>query len=209
MSEQEVPRVATHVTAIELVEAVESVWTEIVGTPVDRETTLLLVAQSAFEDGWWLNCWNYNLENAKKVDGDGHDFYFVACDEYIHGVLKRLEPPDPGCRFRALATLPDGVRDWLRLMVRQYPRSLAAAATHDPVKFATELHAERFYTDIVAHYIAQVVGCLAMLRRQIAAAMAEEPLAPNPDGGRILEIARGVDAGDEGLPPDSTPPEAA
>lgn len=208
MSEQEVARVATPVTADELVEALESAWPEILGEEPDRETTLLLVAQSAFEDGWWRACWNFNLENAKHVDGDGLDFYYVACDEYLHGVLKKLEPPDPGCRFRAFGSLAEAVRNWIRLMAKQYPKALAAAKTHNPTSFCAELHAEKFYTDNIGHYTLEVVGCLAMVRKILAAVRAA-PLPPNPDGERLLQLDADIAAGREGLPPPSTPPESA
>jgi len=199
MSEQEVPRVATPVTADELVEAIEAAWPDVFGEAPDRETTLLLVAQSAFEDGWWRACWCFNCANAKHVDGDGCDFYFVACDEYLHGVLKTLEPPDPGCRFRAFASLVDGVRNWLRLMLRQYPKAIAAAKTHNATAYCAELKAEKFFTDELSHYTLQVIGCLAMVRK-ILAAVRPPPLAPNPDGERLLQLAADVDAGKEGLP---------
>lgn len=207
MSEQEVPRVATPITAPQLRDALLVAWPDIIGADVDphHAAIRLLVAQSAFETGWWRSCWNYNLENAKHIDGDGHDFYYVSCDEYISGRLVTLHPPDPGCRFRAFPSLDVG--DYLRLLKRQYGGALVAAEAGDVIGFAKALKAERFYTDNEAHYESELVGVLKILDAQFAAAPVA--LAPNPDGGRILSIAQGVDRGDEGLPPDSEPPEAA
>ena len=194
MSEDEVQIVATPITALDLLVEIEEAWPEVFGEPADRETTLLLLAQSAFEDGWWRACWCFNLENAKHVDGDGKDFYFLSCTEYLKGQLTRLYPPDPGCRFLAFSTLAESVRDYLRLLQRRYPKSLAAAKTHNAVAFAQELHVERFYTDLVDHYTREIVGVLAMVRKIVASAPPPAaPLAPNPSGGRIIAIAEGVE----------------
>lgn len=196
----EVPRIATPIEAAQLRDALLAAWPGIIGADVDPHhgAIRLLVAQSAFESGWWrAGSWNYNLENSKHVDGDGHDFYYVACDEYLGGKVVTLHPPDTGCRFRAFASLADGAADYLRLLKRQYAGALAAAEAGDVVGFAKALKAERFYTDDETHYERTLRDVLAIVDRRLA--LAPPPLAPNPQGGALLVLAQGVDAGLEGL----------
>lgn len=57
-------------------------WWRVLQTQPTRDAILTLVAQSAFETGWWQKMHCFNPGNAKSLQRTG-DWYFVKCTEYI------------------------------------------------------------------------------------------------------------------------------
>jgi hypothetical protein len=200
MAEQEVPRVATPVSVPQLIEALRSAWAALFADYPKDESLELLCAHWAFETGWGkVGGWNWNLANRKHVTGDGREWFWMACGEILHGVSTMLVPPNPGCRFASFDTLAAGASDYLAMIHTTFWKSWEAVEAGDPHAFAEKLKAQGYYTDTEAHYEATLTSCLAMVRKVVAAV----PLAPNPQGGALLALAKSLDAGAEGLPPDT------
>lgn len=140
-------RVSDRLTVIDaqtFLNALGYCWVQLFNQPAEKESLLVLMAQSALETGRWKYIHNYNLGNAKSVDGDGRDFSFYACNEifplpvaaaYEAGSTsehpakiteKRSDgkavvwfyPEHPGCRFRSYQVVrEDGTIDeWTSLI---------------------------------------------------------------------------------------------
>jgi hypothetical protein len=136
----------TKVTQEEMFAAIGHAFTAYMGGPPTKEKICLLVAQSAFETGWWQFMHCFNVGNAKSVEGDGCDFTYFRCWEVVpvenakvmqahpaFGHLVSIQsvdakgratiwltPDHPGCRFRAFESLEVGVYDYFKKMVEKY-----------------------------------------------------------------------------------------
>lgn len=145
-SARRLPNVLTKVTQEEMFLHVGRAWTEYMGGPPTKEKICMLVAQSAFETGWWQYMHCFNFGNAKSVEGDGRDYTFFRCWELVspaeaarlqahptYGSLVTVEstdaqgrakvwlaPDHPGCRFRAYETLEAGVMVYFADFVTKY-----------------------------------------------------------------------------------------
>lgn len=140
------PHQLTKVTQEEMFSAIGAAYMRYMGGPPTKEKICLLVAQSAFETGWWKYMHCFNVGNAKSVEGDGCDYTYFRCwelvPEAIAKVMQRhatfghlvsiekvdeygratvwLAPDHPGCRFRAYTSLEHGVWDYFSKMVSKY-----------------------------------------------------------------------------------------
>lgn len=133
-----------------------------------------LVAMSAHETGRWASCWNYNLGNVKA--GETWEGMYTCLDnvwEILGGVkrwfsprgetvgkggpLKGAEHPfppgHPQTRFRAYASLADGVDGWVNKMLTTYRRSTAVLLSGGSTDaFLASLKSHRYFTgDLVAY----------------------------------------------------------
>lgn len=124
----------TPVTPQQFLGALYHAWLELLGSPPPKkESLLVLMAQSALETGRWKFVHDYNLGNAKSVEGDGHDYCYYACNEILDAgaaaayeakstpdasakvTEKRSDglsviwfyPNHPACRFRAFCVKRD------------------------------------------------------------------------------------------------------
>lgn len=164
MAENLVPRTQTLIAPGDLYDALYLAW----GDPKpSRESLLVLLGQSAFETGWWHFCWNYNLGNVKHVDGDGHSYYQVRCNEYVGGKLVWFDPPNPATSFVAYPTLTEGAAAYLSILRGRFHTAWPAVLAGDPAAFCHELKLAHYYTDNEAHYTANVVGCYRRLDANI------------------------------------------
>ena len=98
----------------------------ITGLPFSAEAVKVLLAQSAYETAAWKGCGNWNFGNAKKLDGDGRD-WFLMKDDCGADATGRPIP----CRFASYPTLTDGIKAYLNLLKRGYPSALSAALKGD------------------------------------------------------------------------------
>src|ERR1043166_537533 len=112
------------------------------------EAAELAVAHSALETGWWKECWNWNLGNAKAGPYEAM-YCFRECGEELPAnsvdrndarltVMKEYErngtpylsvlfkPNHPMCRFRAFSSLEDAVADHIAMMKKTFPKSWIA-----------------------------------------------------------------------------------
>lgn len=156
---------ATKVPATEMVAAMERAWTARFGSAPKRESIHVLVAQWALETGWGKAMHAYNVGNIKSVEGDGHDYTYFACDEYIQGKHVWFYPDAPGCRFRAYETLDLGVVDYLDTLYQRYRSTWEAVLAGDPAAFAHQLKAARYYTGDEGQYARSLVSIARELSR--------------------------------------------
>jgi hypothetical protein len=139
--------------------AIHDAWGSLVGTVPQRGQILVLMAQQAFETGWWHYCWDYNLGNAKHVAGDGRDYCMIRLNEVIGGKVVWFDPPNPATWMRAFDSLSAGVVDYLALMRGQFGYAWPAVEAQDPAAFCHALKARGYFTDDVDHYTSNVLGC--------------------------------------------------
>jgi hypothetical protein len=143
---QHLPNVITTPTQEEMFNELGAAYVQCMGTVPTKEKVCLLMAQSAFETGWWKYMHCYNIGNVKSVAGDGRDFTYFKCWELVpeysvktlqahpkYGHLVSLEsvdglgrakiwlaPDHPGCRFRAYKNLKLGVFDHFMKLLDKY-----------------------------------------------------------------------------------------
>lgn len=123
----------TPITPQQFLEALGYCWVELLNTPPEKNSLLVLMAQSALETGRWKYAHNYNIGNAKRTEGDGRDYTYFACNEILDsGVAAAYEakstpdrpakiinrkqngtaeiwfyPEHPGCCFRAYQVMEE------------------------------------------------------------------------------------------------------
>lgn len=160
MSENCVSTSATLITPKELYAAMQVAWASLMsGEPCGRASLLTMLAQSAFETGWWHYCWDFNLGNVKHVPGDGHDYYMIRCNEYVGGKLVWYDPPSPATWFVSFPDLDTGVRCYLVALRGRFRSAWPYVLSGDPAGFCHALKVAGYYTDDEAHYTANVLGC--------------------------------------------------
>jgi hypothetical protein len=137
-----------------------------------RESLLVLCAHVWHETGAGESCYCYSLAGIKSTPGDGCDWCTLPTFEYVAG--QRVNMPQ---KFRAFATLEDGVANYVRTMRGPFGLCWPFVEAGDPAGFAQALHDRHYYTAPVADYVA------AMRRRyaEVDAAL------PAPD---VLETVR-------------------
>lgn len=138
------PPQQTVVTAQQVLEALAQAYADFFHAPLPNKTALMvLLAQSAFETGWWKHMWNNNLGNYKAVANGVYDWTYFTCYEYLttaqipvswntdsritiedrvgKETKKVIVRPDhPACCFASFNNLSDGAREYLSKLVRKY-----------------------------------------------------------------------------------------
>lgn len=180
------PAAKTPVTTRQMAAALRSVWPS--APPVGIE---LATAHSALETGWWRECWNWNIGNAKATPEQDH-CYYPAGEELEPAYAERLRaaspslvtvvgpskreglvsvsfrPEHPMSRFRSFPSLVASVGDHVAMLRADFPGAWAALATGDPALYVAALKREGYFTAAEGPYRDGVAGCLAMVRRQLA-----------------------------------------
>lgn len=211
----------TYVTAMDVGTALMGAWGELLGdTPFILDSIYLLMAQWALETGRGKACWNYNLGNAKSIEGDNRSFTYYACNEILPSKAARAHaaaakprtdapgpnaditkedgttaiiwfyPDHPYARFRAFRTLEDGAYDYLTLLYRRFPKAWPAICQGDPIAFCAMLKAQRYFTADLEPYT-KGVASLFREYRKVPLAMPPKPEPePEPEGLSEEERAR-------------------
>lgn len=144
---ERIPDKLTSPTQEEMFAALGSAYVQYMGGPGTKAQICLLMAQSAFETGWWKYMHCFNIGNVKSVEGDGRDFTYFKCWEIVptysvaalqahakYGHLVSVEssdaktgrskiwlsPDHPGCRFRAYKSLKLGILDHFAKLIDKY-----------------------------------------------------------------------------------------
>lgn len=146
---------------------------------LSRDLLTILLAHSAHETGLWHGrdlegVRGYNLAGLRHHEGDAGDYYEAHTHEYRDG-----QRVDEVARFRAYASLHDGVRGYLGKLQRHYPAALQARTV---AAFVVALHPAqgmRYSTTPRARYL------LAMQRHAKAMEHVAELTMGPPDG--VLE----------------------
>lgn len=152
MTEQLLPDHLTFASAHDVYAAMRLDWPLVMGAAPRRATLICLLSQWAFETGRGRAMHAFNTGNIKHVPGDGHDFVQFRCNEIIGGKAVWFDPPHPATSFRAYASLADGVRDYLDLLMTRFGSAWGAAIAGDVAAFSRELHAQGYYTADEAIY---------------------------------------------------------
>jgi hypothetical protein len=145
------------------------------------EAAELAVAHSALETGWWKECWNWNLGNAKATSYEPH--VFRPCGEELPAsqvdradtrlqVVKEYErkgvpylsvnflPNHPMTRFKAYDSLAAAVQAHVNMLKSKFPKSWIALSNASPKGFGSSLAAEGYYTANPDTYTASLVSVL-------------------------------------------------
>lgn len=152
---------------------------------------LVLMAQQALETGWWHRCYNFNLGGYKSGLERMHT-YFATTERLPIGTALRyvgastpaapckilthdtgfatvlFQPSHPVCRFRAYASLDDGVSDYVSEMRRRFVHAWGAAQAGDAGLFVTRLHEVGYFTAGVDAYSVAVRQIYASLQKEYA-----------------------------------------
>lgn len=159
-----------------------------------KATITLLGAQFAHETSRGRSCYNFCLGNAKTTAAWDGDFCERPCNELLTekqaadalsragtrddgtpdvvlgGLVGRdrvvwFYPSNPASRFRAFPTLEAGAIDYLDLLRNRFEKAWPDILIGDPVRFATTLRAQRYYTDTVERYSAGLVSLVREFSR--------------------------------------------
>ncbi len=152
---QQVAATKTPATAQQIADALWNAWpSELGGRPTLPEICILL-AQWDLETtaGTAMICWN--IGNAKQPTND-NDWCMFTTEEWVNGQPVTIRPPDPGCRFRAFATIEDGVQEYLHSMWSRWTDAWPSVGKGDPDGFAYGLKQQGYYTAPVTTYAAGV-----------------------------------------------------
>jgi peptidoglycan hydrolase-like protein with peptidoglycan-binding domain len=184
------PPVRTQVLLPQYAMAARAAWARVMGGAPSNEALALLWAQYVVETGGSA-CWNWNLGNVKKFDGDGHNFHclngvwegvspVVAERLFASGEAHRdpskdheaavgpgrvsvvFEPPHPATRFRAFPSLEEGMFDHLALLaLKRFAPAWPAVIAGNVDAFAHGLHALGYFTASPHSYAAAMAPAYA------------------------------------------------
>lgn len=134
----EVPTVNTPVSKEQFAAALAGVWPESTYMSIG-----VLWSQYAFETGRGKSCWNYNLGNIRKSDGDGRDWCVLKnVDEVINGKPVTFKTG----RFRAYGDLTQGATDYFNALRKRYVGAWRFVEAGDPVGFVYKLKELGYFT---------------------------------------------------------------
>jgi hypothetical protein len=179
---RQLPTTRTIATFDAFVHALGVAWKRVYGDNLNPEATAMLWAQHQVETGG-ANCWNWNVGNVKKRDGDGHDWMYLngvwecvpkmQADHLIQTGQARLsttswhkcgeghvavvfDPPSPVCRFRAFDSLERALYEHLLLLLNRYNDAVTQALAGDVAAFARALKRNGYFTASVDAYAASL-----------------------------------------------------
>ena len=150
MSETQVQRTATPVTAQDVLNALAEAWPQVMAT--DPGSALqILVAQSAFETGAWAAVWNWNLGNVKYSPGAGTDWFTMTATEGSGAGTTMV-----ASKWRSYPSLAQGAAAWLGVLSRGYSSALSYAVAGDVDGFVQALKDGGYFTGDESQYDAGV-----------------------------------------------------
>lgn len=200
MTETLLPDLCTAVTPAQVYAALRDACAPVLGTSLARESLLVLLSQWACETARGKAMHRFNLGNIKHVPGDGHDYSQFRCDEIIGGKTVWFDPPNPGCSFRAYATLDAGAVDYLTLLHKHFAGAWPDVVKGDTLDFAKDLYAEHYFTASPALYAASLHGLYAEFDRTVP----HDVVAPAPPLP-MIQVAAIEDIGQPTPPGDLEP----
>jgi len=160
----------TPATALQMLTAMRGAWPTLFGAAPQTESLLVLIGQWALETGYGKYMHAYNVGNIKSIEGDGHDYTYFRCNEFIGGQVVWFDPDNPGCRFRAYPSLELGVADYLRTIHGQYSSAWSAVESGDPAEYAHLLKMGDYYTASEASYTQGLVEIFGYLKSTLGVA---------------------------------------
>ncbi len=170
------PDQLTPVSPTQVLESLGRAWQLLFSTRPHRTSLLVLLAQWALETGRGHSMHCYNLGNVKSDQQHG-DWCFFRCNEILNGKVVWLSPDEPGCCFRAFATLDAGSLDYLKTLHKRFQHAWPAVEAGDPAAFSHLLRANRYYTADERQYTKTLVALFNEFSRTIAPTHAAAPRA--------------------------------
>lgn len=177
---------------------------------LSRSSLRILLAHWAGETGWGKAMYNWNVGNSKS-GGKSGDWMYLSCTELVPRervdamltdsrvrlerpnqtgamVELRFEPDHPWSRFQSFVSLDEGVRHYLGMMARSFPRSWSVALRGDGnvEEYARILRSERYYTATVERYVALLKGTLDQVDRRAPEALAAAEVSKPPLAGAAV-----------------------
>jgi hypothetical protein len=141
----------TPVSPQELANALVALWPSEVGGSPSLKTIAVLLAQWALETGEGKSMVAYNIGNIKAYDTKAGDYTYFDTTENVNGKTVHLKAGEPGTRFRAFSSLPEGAQFYLRGMKSHWTKAWPYALSGDPEGFAQGLYDQHYYTGIGDH----------------------------------------------------------
>lgn len=172
--EERVPAVQTKATLQVYARACVRSWNHVAtGVPLEASIAVLW-GQYMVETGG-EHCYNWNIGNVKKVDGDGYDYHCLngvwegvspaAAKQLVDSGQAKYDdneghkkmvgasrvsvvffPPHPATRFRAYRTLDMAMAHHLLFLKKRFASAWQYVLSGDPVAFAKELGAHGYFT---------------------------------------------------------------
>lgn len=192
----EVPRLSTPHTDAELVPGLIAGLAKRIGSTPVRQLAEMLLAQIRFEgninnnnvgnlsapESWSGNYWRPPWFDQAKIDAITDPALKKQRQEQHEDMLAGKAPR----AFRAFNTIEEGLGSYLDLLFKPlYHPLLAAAATGDPVAFATEVH--KHYTPDASFNVTAVARTLASLVKGFQAKGLFDMLPKVPPAGPAPE----------------------
>jgi len=175
----------TPVTTQKFIETLYMAWVELLGEVPKLESLLVLAAKSALETGRWRYMHNYNIGNAKCVEGDGHDYSYFACNEILPVSTAKVyaeKTPDTAKITKIIPAKKAGGMDYAEIWF--YPK-------HPGCKFrAYDVRDENGAVDEDASFLKAMIDYLRLLRTNYMSCW-EFVLNGDPDGFVRAIKARG------------------
>ncbi len=136
----------------EVLAAIQAAWPE-----GSRESCLVLLAQWGIETGDGASCWNFNLGNVKRVQGQ--DWTMLGnVWEILGGKKVVFQPPHPQTHFCSFDSLEQGAAFYVEKLRTRFAKAWPAVLSGDPGTFSRELKRLHYYTADERAYTAAIVA---------------------------------------------------
>ena len=142
------------------------------GDPTPKQLAIL-VAQSAFETGWWKEMYNYNYGNIKGMGPSGLTTYLPTTEGYGKTKVSIIDG------FRAYSDPFEGIDDYLELLRDKYPRATECMKKEDVDGFINELQGS-YFTGNPGAYKSAVNKIVKQLAPQTSAVTSKSKPSPSP-----------------------------
>jgi flagellum-specific peptidoglycan hydrolase FlgJ len=163
----EVPKEKTPVSQEEATTYIDSAFQRVFGGKPTPKQLAILVAQSAFETGWWKDMYNYNYGNIKGYGPSGLTTRLPTTEGYGKTKISIVDG------FRAYADAFEGVDDYLELLRDKYPKASECMKKEDVDGFVRELQGH-YFTGSPSAYKSAVNKIVKQLVPQITSASNEK-----------------------------------
>ena len=148
--EVQVPRVQTSNTPQDIADALATAWASVIGGDPPDGAINVLLAQSAFETGHWVSCWNNNLGNVKHFTGDGFSWFSMSATEGDQAVVMVAS------KWKSFLTLDLGAAFFLKFHSTHFPTAWQSVLAGDVPGFVAALKNAGYFTGNLAQYTAGV-----------------------------------------------------
>ncbi len=150
----------TPLTGSEAAEAIESAWTDVMGSPPSKGTVAVLTAQWAHETGRGRSMLNYNFGGIKGTSPSGLSASYGTKEGWGASEVHTTDT------FRAYRTPAEGAKDYVSLLAHRFPKAVEAAKAGDPGGFVSALKERGYFTGNETAYRNSVASLSAQALEQ-------------------------------------------